>query len=401
MPDTAERDATRAREAGAWSRRTAHVVLAAGAFVFLGAPAGAGQRHVGQGPVGVGMRTSADAAALALRAAVERFAPVLVFDSAHVGLPMSAQVYFDHVLHPLTTGGDITWVAPYGWRCDGCRELAPGEYGMTNDDFGTLARDEVPTYYRVTDDADGPGEGRLRIVYTWFYGWQGPCNRASLGRDGAHHGDWQEIVVTTSPDRAKVDYVTYYFHGNHYTRAEGVLYRDTARPVAYIGRCGHGAYHDQWNGGWGSGLPLECCDYADARAGTDATVWQTGGCLVDLDADMEPWMGADRIGQPYRHSDGQTYAITFWRWGPHHDYRDWDLKTVHETACGAHPTTDHYGWDMPSCESAGCDACANDACVYPECLGGASVKFDQPWRFGDRKRFEVSLPMIWAEAGRE
>jgi hypothetical protein len=209
----------------------------------------------------------------------QRFAPVLKFDEHFVGLPMSAEVYFRNMMNvpgvsPVVQDGGIAWQTEryplpyalfpdhYAWDSvryystihtangdgDGHAELlrsgASGietdmhtaggfwqplsmpsrvllcgrdgcQFGMTNESMHTLTSGQVPTYYRVIYDE----EGRARIAYWWFYGWQAHCN-AGLpafipydGPDGAHHGDWEHILVTTTPDRSRAEYVTYFFHG--------------------------------------------------------------------------------------------------------------------------------------------------------------------------------------------
>ena len=134
---------------------------------------------------------------------------------------------------------------------------------MSNRDYPTLINGEIPTYYRVIYNA----EGRARIAYWWFYGWQEECNNFEcIGKkDGAHHGDWEHIIVTTTTDRDAVDYVTYFFHGDWYTRRQGSFYVEGERPVVKVGKLAHGSYHNAACSGWMAGTPSQCCEYADYR----------------------------------------------------------------------------------------------------------------------------------------
>jgi hypothetical protein len=378
----------------------------------------------------------------------QRFAPVLKFDEHFVGLPMSAEVYFRNMMNvpgvsPVVQDGGIAWQTEryplpyalfpdhYAWDSvryystihtangdgDGHAELlrsgASGietdmhtaggfwqplsmpsrvllcgrdgcQFGMTNESMHTLTSGQVPTYYRVIYDE----EGRARIAYWWFYGWQAHCN-AGLpafipydGPDGAHHGDWEHILVTTTPDRSRAEYVTYFFHGDWYTRqypdysTEG----EEERPVVYVGRVGHGSYHSQDHGGFGDGGPYYCCEYADHRNPTADTWWYTHQNLISLDANSESWMPADRIGSQYEYG-GSSYTIKHWRWGPLHAYCnvtfilcvDWEQ----ETACGNHPTIDPMDWTLSSCKGMGCGTARCEGFIprkyaYP-------VYFNQSW----------------------
>ena len=245
---------------------------------------------------------------------VRRFAPVLYFDKAHKGLPMSAQDYFNTmmfncVVDPVSE--TITWNA--GW--DGPPVGTPGTIqvpgrdehntGMQNNDFSKLRNGEIPTYFKVISDMDsdvptGP-KGRLRIAYWWFYGFQRYCNSFPLTRPGEHHGDWEHIIVTTDPDRTRADAVTYCFHGDWYTRRWGGFPTSGDRPVAYVGKLAHGCYHSQEEQGFGddgtSLWPWHCCEYADWRNPVDASKWSNvHENLVSLRGNSEPWMLADRIG---------------------------------------------------------------------------------------------------------
>lgn len=277
---------------------------------------------------------------------VKRFAPVLGFDSdwPDHGLPMSAQVYFETMLHPeLDAYGKIFWTTPT--PDDGpCGE--PGvvpvctwgecDCGMHNNNFQSLTDGQVPTYFQYSCNE----EGRLRIVYWWFYGFQPACNPTPGSKSGSHHGDWEHILVTTSPDRESVDAVTYYFHSFWYTRQN--FYKVDEHPRVFVGKLGHGSYVSNDDPScWMQGTPHHCCEYADCRNPAGDTWWDTNLNLVSLSGNSEPWMLADRIGSDY---DG--HEIAQWLWGP---------RITGTDACSTHPTIHHLPtWDIASCNSGGC-----------------------------------------------
>ncbi len=329
---------------------------------------------------------------------VKKFAPVLYFDGSHYGLPMSAQVYFETVMDLALAPGDcIKWNTPFDGPCgrEGVESLCGRDAcscGMHNNNFQKLTDGEVPTYYKVISDIETVDEGRVRIVYWWYYGFQGLCNPLCIplpfgfcyaGRDGTHHGDWENIQVTTSPDRSQVDYVTYSFHGYWYTRTwDGVLqYGD--RPVGYVGKMAHGCYHTDDHSGWMVGTPSHCCEYADYRNEKPTTIWYNANeNLVSLRGNSEPWMLADRIGSQYEY-DGKQYTIIDWRWGPPIQYcnsRFWGSCIDWETtlACGTHPTTDKdLRWGLPSCngDPEGCGG-YKASCPY---VGTPDYNQGWPW----------------------
>jgi hypothetical protein len=228
------------------------------------------------------------------------------------------------------------------------------QFGMSNKDFNTLTNGQVPTYYRVIYGSDG----RARIAYWWFYGWQPHCSVLQEGDDGAHHGDWEHILVTTSEDKSHIDYVTYFFHSSSYTRQSGSFEQAGERPVVYVGKLGHGSYHSQDCSGWMAGDWHHCCEYADYRNPNEYTVWDTHLNLVDLGGNSESWMLADRTGALYNFN-GVDYTITNWNWGPLHAYCnvwiggcvDWE----HSTGVSTHPTVARLDWTIPSCNGEGCN----------------------------------------------
>jgi hypothetical protein len=253
---------------------------------------------------------------------------------------------------------------------------------MSNQDYTTLTNGEVPTYYRVSYHDDG----RARIAYWWFYGWQEECMDISCvgAEDGAHHGDWEHILVTTTTDRAAIEYVTYFFHGDWYTRQIGSFELVGERPVVYVGKLAHGSYHSQDCSGFGAGTPFQCCELADYRESIKEPLWETHLNLVNLDGDSESWLLADRIGSEYM-IDGQAYTITGWKWGPLHAWCAYCILSTslcvdweHNTACGTHPTTETIDWTLKSCDGdAGCGILKSE-CDY-DFLGGCDYDHNQSW----------------------
>jgi hypothetical protein len=249
---------------------------------------------------------------------------------------------------------------------------------MSNQDFSTLTKGQVPTYYRVYDDPDSRG---AQIEYWWFYGFQAACNEGCFickKDDGAHHGDWEHIIVATTADGTAIAAVSYFFHGKSYTRQVGSFESVGERPVVYVGREAHGSYHGQECSGLWYHLPWHCCEFADFRFNYGGTIWYNAGDnLVDLDGNSESWMAADRIGSQYSH-EGQTYTITDWRWGPWHDFcYSWAsggcIDWGHNFACGTHPTVDSQGWHVDACGGIGCNGARDSRCDY-NCYD-----YDQGW----------------------
>jgi hypothetical protein len=333
---------------------------------------------------------------------VERFAPVLMFDGSHNGLPMSAQVYFESGLLKPTVdenAGTIRWTTDWNPACDPARGITSQcgrdecTCGMQNNDFQTLINGQVPTYYKVISDIETSDDGRIRIAYWWFYGFQPHCNPMCFplvmgdycGNDGSHHGDWEHILVTTSPDRSQVDYVTYSFHGDWYTRSDFPV--DGERPAVYVGKLGHGSYHSNEISGWMVGTPHHCCKYADYRNPEGTTIWDnTYLNLVSLRGNSESWLLADQIGSPYPYN-GNEYIISAWNWGSHISYCDghicacflwwcwcWCANWEQTYACSTHPTTTSLNWDKHSCDGDGCGTNNCEGLVYTH-----SAYYNQGW----------------------
>jgi hypothetical protein len=290
-------------------------------------------------------------------------------------------------------GWEWTPEQPYTLSCIAGREDDdPCRCGVNNTYPGTLEFRLVPTYYQVVPES--PGGGRLRIAYWWFYGWQGWCS--PVGEDGAHHGDWEHIIVTTTEDRSQVEYVTYFFHGDWYTRrAPGFETdpNDPNRPFVYVGKIAHGSYHDQTESGWMVGTPHHCCEYADYRNPTrrnvteGGTLWNTHHNLVSLALNEEPWMLFDRVGEPfwinYPPSGGECQGLLYvsqgWNWGPEHAYCNFDFGGCWDwgfsSGCTTHPTTVPLTWDIPSCSDEGCEDTYCSGLIY----SGGGVELNQWW----------------------
>jgi hypothetical protein len=213
-------------------------------------------------------------------------------------------------------------------------------------------------------------------------------------------------MVTTSPDRLKADFVTYYFHDAHYTRKNFELEGD--RPVVYVGKLGHGSYHsNEGPSCWMISDPHHCCEYADCRNPTKNTKWQTVKKLISLHRNSESWMSADRIGTTYEIDEIikesfpgigiEEIFIRNWRWGPPHAYchfgrpacLDWGFNYGVST----HPTVKKLDWTMSSCGDVGCGTWHCKWLAYTH-----KADFNQPWppklnmEKRDRKCGPVSAP---------
>jgi hypothetical protein len=191
-----------------------------------------------------------------------KFAPRLRFDGAAPDYPMSAQEFTDQAL----SGGP------------------PGR--VENTDYGRIASNSVPTYYQFIQCG-----GQTRIMYWWFYGFQRPCGGDATG-SSTHNGDWENVMVTVSEDQQSVAAVTYWLHGDHYTRIAargGFEVEEGTHAVVYAGKFNHGSYFNQ--GGAGT-----CGEGDDFRNNSNGSHMDTWNNLVTLDSNAEPWMAHDRVG---------------------------------------------------------------------------------------------------------
>ena len=185
-----------------------------------------------------------------------KFAPRLRFDGAAPNYPTSAEAF---IWQTVQLGRDV----------------------IDNTDYSVIASNKIPTYYQVTTCGK-----QVRIMYWWFYGYQHPC----FGAEGGHNGDWENVMVTLSEDQSRVAAVTFYAHGDRYTRLaarDGFRTEDGTHPVVYVGKLAHGAYYNQ--GGSGT-----CGFWEDYRNNFDESHMDSWNNLVNLDGDAEAWLAFDR-----------------------------------------------------------------------------------------------------------
>lgn len=212
------------------------------------------------------------------------FAPRLRFDNEAQGYPMSAQAFYEQAV----------------------AVQAPGI--VQNTDAGSLSGGQIPTYFQVTRCGD-----QVRIMYWSFYGYQSACD--SFG-NGAHHGDWEQVMVTLSENEALPAAVTFWMHGERYTKLLGQFTTESGHPVVYVGKTSHASFEDQGGSG-DTCLPME--EWRNNLPGNQhLDSWSR---LVSLDFDAEPWMIDDRDGG--------------FVWGA--------------SGCGTHPTQ-----SPPACEMSAC-----------------------------------------------
>ncbi|UCC30901.1 MAG: Vps62-related protein [Phycisphaerales bacterium] len=355
------------------------------------------------------------------RESVQEFAPVVKFDHEAWHLPMSAERWFNRMLCGAQGGPPFVdgayqyhqcaeWDSeshdyrvpndrevwsnppPYG-RPEGFRRIPAGHALMDVEDLedsenpdgwwgtnGPQGGPNVPTYYKVMSNTE---TGALRIMYWWFYSYQAPCEwtmKYEIARlftdrpasNGEHIGDWEHVMITTTPDRSAVEGVTYSQHGGHYTRWSSVegfeteydgYYVQAERPVVYVGKMSHGSYHDANPGVFFPLFSLACLYFIDHRSPWSDDSWFTDANLVDLRSNSESWMVAEGEPPP----PGETER---WRWGPTVTacslYLLWTCWAhSEETAVKTHPTLrppvgdddveDLDDWCFGSCDSDGCD----------------------------------------------
>jgi hypothetical protein len=311
-----------------------------------------------------------EAIGLRLRALAKQFAPLLKFDRAAqgYGYPMDAQAFYEKIIKHLKTGEPFIV--------------------EENTNKVTLKDKTIPTYYQVREFGT---KKQVRILYWWFYGYQHQCTEGQ----GAHHGDWERVMVILKEDRMDIAAVTFWQHDAHYTRISGPrdapctpawtgrckeagFERSGTHPVVYVGKIAHGSYHDKndktGHGVWG------CSYYGDFRnPKSDDDIMETWHNLISLEeselkgpkdlrisgldsgTDQSPlparnwwdeknWIDADRI-------DG-------WEWGP--------------DGVGTHPTQKAPTEKMHACEGSpawdlGKKASMYDngpGCYKSECLAG-------------------------------
>jgi len=296
---------------------------------------------------------------------VHKFAPIVGFDGSYPGneLPMAANAYFNRIMWPdvnppsFPANHIVFYARPDG--PDKCHGRDKWNWGMRNNNFSLLTAGQVPTYFKVISDVDSLDNGRLLIAYWWYYGWQRPCNLWPEGPDGAHHGDWEHIIVCTTPDRTDVQAVVYAQHSGHYTRLPGGFEAlPGGAPVVYVGKVAHGSFHNSCKAPECIDIPgLICMYYGDFRNPSLGTWWDTSSNLVSLRSESELWMLAEQSAMQIA---GTRYDIaTGWRWGPSIRYCNvwilwcWDWESTQ--GCGTHPSTRALSWSMGHCADDGCD----------------------------------------------
>ena len=249
------------------------------------------------------------------RQLAEKFAPQLRFDGNAKSFPMDPQPFFDE------------YVATGQWKGDWFTVFE-------NSNPASLTTNGLipPTFFRVV----AASSGQIRIIYWFFYGYQQACFFLPFLTDqytGAHHGDWERVIVTLTEDTTAVAAVTFFQHTGSYTRlanggdtdrflptvdyTSGFALYQGEHPIVNVGRNQHGSYHD--SGGRGDSLAdLPYCDYfADWRHNDDrAELWlDTSRNLKDFGDpnDAKGWMTWDQAaGQPLQllgSGDGTTTAF--------------------------------------------------------------------------------------------
>jgi len=348
----------------------------------------------------------------------QRYAPVVKFDADTWHLPMSAQRWFDRMLcgaqggPPWNTGAydyaacnDIdtslldyrlpidraVWgnPPPFGGSHDYPKDWASlclmdveDDQSNANENYwsgtaGPQGSANVPVYFKI---AVNPTNNALRIKYWWFYGYQAPCEWSMKygiidDRNGEHIGDWEHVMITTTPDRSRVEAVTFFQHTGHYTMWEDQTglqrmrpgfeteydgyHSDAYRPVVYPGRFSHGNYHDSKRVQNIPVASLACLYFGDRRYhAVPADRWFTDANPIDLRALGEPWMQAEQTELP----EG---VPELWVWGPSVEtcsicllWHCW--KHTFQAASGTHPTMKpakvdgEENWCFPSCADKGC-----------------------------------------------
>ncbi|MDQ1813463.1 hypothetical protein RBA41_09125 [Massilia sp. CCM 9210] len=266
---------------------------------------------------------------------VQRFAPELRHDRASNGYPMSAQVFYEAM-----------------------KNYRAGAFRVENTDRATLAGGAIPTYYQARMIGR-----QTRINYWWFSGYQHAC----FAGQGSHNGDWEHVTVILTEDRSAVAAVSYYQHGDHYTRIAGPraapctpdgvgrcsgprgFPMNGTHPVVYSGKYAHGSYHD--SNSFGPPGPTECAQFGDYRnPASSADYLQSWRNLVDLDGNQEPWINDDRTAS--------------WAWGP-------DGISTHPTQRS--PVDAEHA---ASCTGSAMFGVANAGCYQSECLAGDDQAFD-------------------------
>lgn len=116
---------------------------------------------------------------------------------------------------------------------------------LCNQDYSTIANNEVPVYYM----AERVGTNAVMIRYWYFYAWQSTCFLSA----GSHAADWESMAVLVVD--GQLMRVAYFQHGGWYTKERGSFETTGTHPIGYVGKNAHGTYHD--DGGSGGCLYFE------------------------------------------------------------------------------------------------------------------------------------------------
>ena len=171
-----------------------------------------------------------------------QFAPQLRFDNGANTYPLNATDIFTNSSN--NTG------------CNSNNQLNQ----TVADDFGVIhdwnvAKPQITTYFVIQNSGD-----RYFIDYWWTYYRQPNC----FGSSGGHDYDWEHITVQVKKignTYQKVS-VTFFQHGGWYTRRfeSGSIEVTGDHPISYVGKLGHGNYHNGARCGF-----IQCCYYGDCR----------------------------------------------------------------------------------------------------------------------------------------
>ncbi len=256
-----------------------------------------------------------------------KYAPELRLDRASEGYPMSAQPFYEIM-----------------------KSYTGGYFRVENNFKASLSTGTTPTYYQFRQFGN-----QVRIHYWWFYGYQNPC----FTDLGSHNGDWEHVMVTLNEAQSAIAAVTYYQHGDSYTRIAGPrdapctpdgtgrcagshgFPSDGTHPIVYSGKIAHGSFHD--SNSIGAGTFDACAYYGDYRnPSSSADYLQSWSKLINLDGSEEAWIADDRTAT--------------WTWGP-------DGISNHPTQ---HPPTGTEN----ACSGSPTFAVASAGCYQSECLAG-------------------------------
>ena len=132
----------------------------------------------------------------------------------------------------------------------------------------------VPIYYQTNTCS-----GTTVYTYWLWYGWQNNCDCCS----GSHDNDWEHVSVYV--ENNQVQKVVFFQHKGWYTRSRGNFEQSGERPVVYVGKVGHGSYHNscngkQWYASWKVSYCAGGCGYWDDFRNPGETL--SSGTLTDL-----------------------------------------------------------------------------------------------------------------------